>query len=184
MIENWSRGTQGNHLHEDVWAKDASRKDSCTENSPVTQALNFWIMQGELFPETKGFVSAMQVRVINTWNYQKQILSKGAVIDKCHICQDADEKINTPPQEHQRMNIISSTGIRLSRHLSKTSTRCPLVRRACSACKDRDLYVRARCAQNLEELGARIFLYLVQKVIFLNTYCIVRSFLDVNNDSS
>jgi hypothetical protein len=51
-----------------------------------------WIYQGHLYPETEGFVFAIQDRVIKTRNYQKHIL-KMDVVDTCRKCGRGGESI-------------------------------------------------------------------------------------------
>ncbi|KAL1447249.1 hypothetical protein WDU94_007620 [Cyamophila willieti] len=48
--------------------------------------------KGYLYPETEGFISAIQDRVIRTRNYEKHIL-KTDVIDKCRKCNQFSETI-------------------------------------------------------------------------------------------
>ena len=48
--------------------------------------------KGQLYPETEGFVTAIQDRVIRTRNYEKHIL-KLDVVDKCRKCGNIGESI-------------------------------------------------------------------------------------------
>ncbi|CAK1579245.1 unnamed protein product [Parnassius mnemosyne] len=52
-------------------------------------ASNQWLKIGSLFPETEGFIIAIQDQVINTRNYRKYIIKDPTVLDdkcrKCHI---------------------------------------------------------------------------------------------------
>ena len=47
----------------------------------IKEASNLWLRRGELFPETEGFVVAIQDKVIGTRYYQKHILRHN--VDKC-----------------------------------------------------------------------------------------------------
>lgn len=49
-------------------------------------ASNEWLHRGELFPETEGFMSAIQDQVIETRNYQKYIMKIRNVVDVCRRC--------------------------------------------------------------------------------------------------
>ncbi|KAL1454593.1 hypothetical protein WDU94_010813 [Cyamophila willieti] len=51
-----------------------------------------WIIQGYLHPETEGFCTAIQDKVVRTKNYEKFILKKD-VVDKCRKCQQPGETI-------------------------------------------------------------------------------------------
>jgi hypothetical protein len=46
-----------------------------------------------VFPETEGFIFAIQDRVINTRNYKKHICGLQSIIDKCRICGTEGETI-------------------------------------------------------------------------------------------
>ncbi|KAG7301002.1 hypothetical protein JYU34_015366 [Plutella xylostella] len=53
-----------------------------------------WLRRGELFPETEGFMVAIQDQVIETKNYQKHIMKlPGSQNDKCRKCNSAPETI-------------------------------------------------------------------------------------------
>ncbi|KAF2895313.1 hypothetical protein ILUMI_10868 [Ignelater luminosus] len=57
-------------------------------------ASDMWLMEGRLFPETEGFIIAIQDKVINTKNYRKYILQdKTLTDDKCRICNQQQETI-------------------------------------------------------------------------------------------
>jgi hypothetical protein len=51
-----------------------------------------WLRQGDLHPETEGFIFAIQDRVIKTKNYEKYIL-KTNIVDKCRRCGKPGESI-------------------------------------------------------------------------------------------
>lgn len=58
------------------------------------KASNAWLTSGYLFPETEGFLTAIQDQVINTKNYQKHIVKNIAVKDdRCRRCQEKPETI-------------------------------------------------------------------------------------------
>lgn len=56
------------------------------------KASNAWLRRGELFPETEGFMLAIQDQVIETRNYQKYIIKK-LPSDSCRKCNSAPETI-------------------------------------------------------------------------------------------
>ena len=53
-----------------------------------------WLKTGHLYPETEGFVMAIQDRVIRTKNTEKHII-KNDVVDKCRKCDKAGSLSNT-----------------------------------------------------------------------------------------
>ena len=57
-------------------------------------ASNSWLKRGELFPETEGFMIAIQDQVIATRNYRKHIMKEiGQQTDLCRHCNSASETI-------------------------------------------------------------------------------------------
>jgi hypothetical protein len=53
-----------------------------------------WLRHGQLFPETEGFMVAIQDQVIKTENYENYILKNPQVSDdKCRKCHNASETI-------------------------------------------------------------------------------------------
>lgn len=56
-------------------------------------ASNKWLQQGYLFPETEGFLIAIQDQVINTNNYKKYILKNSIESDLCRKCHRMPENI-------------------------------------------------------------------------------------------
>lgn len=56
-------------------------------------ASNVWLTCGKLFPETEGFMCAIQDQVICTKNYKKYIIKDGTVNDKCRRCNTETENI-------------------------------------------------------------------------------------------
>lgn len=52
-----------------------------------------WLKDGYLFPETEGFVLAIQDQVIATKNYKKYIIKDGTENDKCRRCNQQPETI-------------------------------------------------------------------------------------------
>lgn len=59
-----------------------------------TEASNKWLALGSLFPETEGFISAIQDQVVNTKNYKKYIIKdKNITDDKCRKCHVHSETI-------------------------------------------------------------------------------------------
>jgi hypothetical protein len=56
------------------------------------EATLHWLKEGYLYPETEGFVIAIQDRVIRTKNYERHIL-KMATVDKCRKCGMSGESI-------------------------------------------------------------------------------------------
>ncbi|XP_050549514.1 uncharacterized protein LOC126910674 [Spodoptera frugiperda] len=57
------------------------------------KASNAWLRRGELFPETEGFMIAIQDQVIDTANYQKYIIRRPNYNDSCRRCHGASETI-------------------------------------------------------------------------------------------
>jgi hypothetical protein len=55
-------------------------------------ASNKWLKLGSLFPETEGFIIAIQDQVINTKNYRKHII-KDLADDRCRKCRSHPETI-------------------------------------------------------------------------------------------
>ncbi|CAK1550990.1 unnamed protein product [Leptosia nina] len=59
-----------------------------------TKASNEFLRRGELFPETEGFILAIQDQVLETRNYQKHIMKLPSLIeDSCRKCKGAPETI-------------------------------------------------------------------------------------------
>lgn len=56
-------------------------------------ASNTWLTQGQLFPETEGFMCAIQDQVICTKNYRKHIIRDGTENDSCRRCGSSIENI-------------------------------------------------------------------------------------------
>nr|XP_049697160.1 uncharacterized protein LOC126054692 [Helicoverpa armigera] len=67
------------------------RLDLCQENVDK-DASNTWLRRGELFPETEGFMIAIQDQVIETRNYRKYII-KNLTNDSCRKCNSSPETI-------------------------------------------------------------------------------------------
>jgi hypothetical protein len=59
----------------------------------IIQASHAWLKKSNIHPETKGFIFAIQDRVINTRNYKKHICGLQSIIDKCRICRTEGETI-------------------------------------------------------------------------------------------
>ncbi|CAH2092510.1 unnamed protein product [Euphydryas editha] len=57
------------------------------------KASNEWLRRGELFPETEGFIFAIQDQVIETRNYRKHIMKTQNAIDVCRKCNNPLENI-------------------------------------------------------------------------------------------
>ena len=59
-----------------------------------SKASNYWLTHGDLFPETEGFVIAIQDQVIATKNYHKHIIKDPNVTDdRCRMCGGMSETI-------------------------------------------------------------------------------------------
>ncbi|KAI5720807.1 hypothetical protein M8J77_011910 [Diaphorina citri] len=57
-------------------------------------ASHAWLVNGELFPETEGFMVAIQDQVVNTKNYMKHIIKDPNVRDdRCRRCKEKAETI-------------------------------------------------------------------------------------------
>ena len=61
----------------------------------VSEGKSFlWLSKGQLYPETEGFVLAIQDQVISTRNYKRYILKEKIESDKCRKCNAASETID------------------------------------------------------------------------------------------
>lgn len=80
--EKWSRkALHGNHY-------------SIIQHSNIDKQLSYkWLTTGQLFPETEGFVLAIQDNVIATRNYRKYIINETIDTDVCRKCQQSRETI-------------------------------------------------------------------------------------------
>ena len=94
-LPNEKGGTEANKILE--WKSMAlhGRHPHDLSNPNVDKkASNAWLKRGELFPETEGFVIAIQDQVIPTKNYKKYIMLDPKVEnDKCRKCRTASETI-------------------------------------------------------------------------------------------
>ena len=82
-LEDWKKKVlHGRHPHD-------------LEQSHVdTIASNKWLEIGSLFPETEGFIIAIQDQIINTKNYRKFIIKDPTITnDKCRKCHSQPETI-------------------------------------------------------------------------------------------
>uniref|UniRef100_A0A336M9S3 CSON013850 protein n=1 Tax=Culicoides sonorensis TaxID=179676 RepID=A0A336M9S3_CULSO len=69
------------------------RYPTSLENTLVDKKSSLqWLKTGHLYPETEGFVMAIQDRVMRTRNYEKHVL-KMNVVDKCRKCNAVGESI-------------------------------------------------------------------------------------------
>ncbi|KAL0859464.1 hypothetical protein ABMA27_010634 [Loxostege sticticalis] len=82
-IQEWARKSlHGRHRH-----------DLCQPNVDKL-ASNAWLGRGELFPETEGFMIAIQDQIIETRNYQKHIIRiPNLPTDLCRKCNSNSETI-------------------------------------------------------------------------------------------
>lgn len=74
-IDRWA----GKELHGRYW-------NSLQGEEIDRQASLEWLRQGNLFPETEGFVLSIQDQVIRTRNYEKHIMKERMETDKCRKC--------------------------------------------------------------------------------------------------
>lgn len=82
QIEAWqSKALHGRFYHE-LHSKDVDTEASCR-----------WLQVGEIYPETEGFLMAVQDQVIATNNYRKAILKESGVNDQCRKCGSRNETI-------------------------------------------------------------------------------------------
>lgn len=58
------------------------------------QASYNWLTHGDLYPETEGFMFAIQDQVIKTNNYKKHILKENLDTDLCRRCKKSSETIH------------------------------------------------------------------------------------------
>ncbi|KAL0892504.1 hypothetical protein ABMA27_015607 [Loxostege sticticalis] len=82
-MQEWIRKSlHGRHL-----------QDLCHSNVD-NKASNEWLRRGELFPETEGFLMAIQDQVIETRNYQRYIMKlPNLQTDNCRRCNSSSETI-------------------------------------------------------------------------------------------
>jgi len=81
-LQAWAQKVMhGRHYHE----LDQAHVDK--------EASNAWLMHGDLFPETEGFMIAIQDQVVCTRNYRKCILKDSTVQDVCRRCHQTGETI-------------------------------------------------------------------------------------------
>lgn len=80
--ENWSgKALHGNHYN-------------IMQEPSIDKQLSYnWLTIGQLFPETEGFILAIQDRVISTRNYRKYIIKDAIDIDTCRRCHQYKETI-------------------------------------------------------------------------------------------
>ena len=82
LIRSWKqKELHGTHINQ-LSAKDIDKVKS-----------NLWLKQGSLFPETVGFMMAIQDRVIGTRNYRKYITKEKIENDRCRKCRTHTESI-------------------------------------------------------------------------------------------
>ncbi|XP_022188758.2 uncharacterized protein LOC111047332 [Nilaparvata lugens] len=63
-------------------------------SEPISQELScMWLTVGSLFPETEGFVQAIQDQVIATNAYRRHVMGDRTISDKCRMCASAVESI-------------------------------------------------------------------------------------------
>ncbi|XP_045503596.1 uncharacterized protein LOC123700429 [Colias croceus] len=80
----------------DVWTtKSLHGRHRLDLTNPVVDkiASNAWLKRGELFPETEGFMLAIQDQVIDTKNYRKYIIRDSTSSDHCRHCHKQPETI-------------------------------------------------------------------------------------------
>lgn len=94
-LEPNNRNPQNNKIED--WKKKAlhGRHPHDLEHAHIDKiASNKWLKLGNLFPETEGFMIAIQDQVINTKNYRKHIIKDPQITnDKCRRCHMQPETI-------------------------------------------------------------------------------------------
>lgn len=81
-LEQWSRkALHGKHFND------------LNQANVDINASNTWLTEGKLFPETEGFMLAIQDQVLNTRNYRKHIVKDGTEDDRCRMCNNGTENI-------------------------------------------------------------------------------------------
>lgn len=91
-----NRCTNPKQEKKDTWAGKALHGThyAIMQNSQIDVGLSYkWLSVGQLFPETEGFLLAIQDRVIATKNYRKYILKERMDTDKCRKCLQFPETI-------------------------------------------------------------------------------------------
>ncbi|XP_031333846.1 uncharacterized protein LOC116163856 [Photinus pyralis] len=81
--EEWSRKTlHGKHYN-------------IVQNPYIDQELTYkWLTMGQIYPETEGFILAIQDNVIATRNYRKFIIKEAIESDTCRKCHQTTENID------------------------------------------------------------------------------------------
>uniref|UniRef100_H3B0R3 Reverse transcriptase domain-containing protein n=1 Tax=Latimeria chalumnae TaxID=7897 RepID=H3B0R3_LATCH len=80
-LDEWSMKSLHGRFHA------ALHKDNIDVEASTT-----WLQEGTLFPETEGFILAIQDQVVATNNYRKYILKEN-ISDKCRFCGTITESI-------------------------------------------------------------------------------------------
>jgi hypothetical protein len=81
-IQCWSQKTIHGRFPNDIRQPNVDKQASLK-----------WLHDGMLFPETEGFLIAIQDQVIATKNYKKYIMKDGTTDDKCRKCGVTNETI-------------------------------------------------------------------------------------------
>jgi len=82
-IESWRRKTLHGRYVAEIEGEGVDKKQSL-----------MWLKKGYLYPETEGFIMAIQDQVIETRNYRKHILKESEVVqDHCRVCGQKPETI-------------------------------------------------------------------------------------------
>ncbi|CAH2094088.1 unnamed protein product [Euphydryas editha] len=81
-VAEWARKSLHGRHHHDLIQQNVDKLAS-----------NEWLSHGDLFPETEGFMVAIQDQVIETRNYQRHIIRAPIPTDLCRRCNSASETI-------------------------------------------------------------------------------------------
>ena len=78
QYENWKNKALHGRFSQELHNRDVDTEVSCK-----------WLQIGEIYPETEGFMIAMQDQVIATNNYRRAIMKEEGSQDRCRSLVDA-----------------------------------------------------------------------------------------------
>ena len=81
-ITAWKTKVLHGRFYKELHAEEVDKEIPCA-----------WIRSGYMFPETEGFMFAIQDQVVPTRNYKKVILKNAEVEDRCRKCGGRGETI-------------------------------------------------------------------------------------------
>lgn len=139
--EEMIKSIQGNDQKHQEWRSKVlhgRHPHELDQNNVDIDASNAWLSSGELFPETEGFMIAIQDQVISTKNYLKHIIKDpNTQDDRCRMCGKRPETIQHLTsaceklaqteylQRHNRVAAIVHQQISQNLNLITHSNPCP-----------------------------------------------------------